>query len=271
MSEAARVVRERTPGFVPALALLLGSGLGAVAETVRPHASIAYADLPGLPVPSVEGHGGTLTLGDVDGLPVACFKGRAHLYEGDAAAPLRLVRLAKDLGVGAFLATSAVGGIRDDLGPGAFVRITDHLNLTGTNPLIGANDDAYGPRFPDMSRAYDPGLADALDRAARAAGVDLAGGVYAGWRGPSFETPAEIRMLRGLGGDVVGMSIVAEAIAAAHCDLPFAAVSVVVNRAAGLAGAVLSHDETLARATEAGPGLAALVRAFAAEMRDGQT
>ncbi|MCB1883716.1 MAG: purine-nucleoside phosphorylase [Geminicoccaceae bacterium] len=264
-ASAAEIVRARAPGFAPFLGLLLGSGLGEVADLVEGVAAIPYADLPGLPRPGVAGHGGRLVLGTIAGLPVACFEGRAHLYEGDDKAPLRLVRLARSLGCTAFLVTSAVGGIRGDLGTGDIVRLTDHLNLMGTNPLIGPNDDRYGPRFPDMSAAYDTGLAALLDAAA-AEGIELKQGVYAGWRGPAFETPAEIRMLRTLGGDVVGMSVVPEALAAAHCGLRFAAVSIVVNRAAGLEKAVLSHEETLKQAGAAAPGLARLIQGFAGRL-----
>ncbi|MEZ5845622.1 MAG: purine-nucleoside phosphorylase [Geminicoccaceae bacterium] len=249
--------------FGPRLGLVLGSGLAPVLDLVTIEKTYDLEALLPFAGAPVEGHVRSLHLGRIGDLRVACVEGRAHLYEGDIMAPVRLVRLIADLGVGALLLTSAVGGIRDGLDAGCIVCVDDHINLTGINPLCGANDDTYGPRFPDMSEAYDRHLRDLLDAASARCGVPLEHGIYAGWMGPSFETPAEIRMMRMLGGDIVGMSVVAEAIAAAHAGLPLAVLSIVVNRAAGLEEGRLSHGETLEQGRRAAPKVAMLIEAFA--------
>ncbi|MCB1969029.1 MAG: purine-nucleoside phosphorylase [Geminicoccaceae bacterium] len=255
-------VLEAAHALRPRLGLVLGSGLAPVMDRIHvAHSFDLTRLLPG-PDRPVEGHGRRLVLGHAGNLPVVCIEGRSHLYEGDIKAPVRLVRLVRDLGVDALLLTSAVGGIRDGFDAGTIVCIDDHINLTGINPLSGVNDDDYGPRFPDMSEAYDRRLRNLLDRASVASGIPLEHGIYAGWMGPSFETPAEIRMMSLLGGDVVGMSVVAEAIAAAHAGLPLAALSIVVNRAAGLDAGKLSHAETLEQGQRAAPRVARLIGAF---------
>lgn len=264
--DAAGIIRERAPGFAPAVGLVLGSGLGPLAESIQPVARIPYTDLPGFPRPSVEGHAGTLLLGHLAGVAVACFMGRLHLYEGRPAGEIALpIRTLRQLGASVLMLTNAVGSLRPEVGPGSLVLIDDHLNLQGTNPLVGPNDDRIGPRFPDLGDLYDAELRRRIHAVAEKVGIPVHGGVFAGWLGPCFETPAEIRMLRVLGADTVGMSTVAEAIAAKHCGLRVAALSIVTNLAAGMAGP-LSHGETLAQASAAAERVATLLRAAIPEL-----
>jgi purine-nucleoside phosphorylase len=239
--QASKAVLAQAPP--PRVGVILGSGLGAFGDALGELVRIPYADIPHLPRPTVAGHAGNLCLGLVDGVRVACLQGRVHLYEGWT--PSQVVfgaRLLHELGCGVVLLTNAAGGIRAGLAPGDLLVITDHLNLMGKNPLIGPNDPA-GPRFPDLSRAYDPEVVLAAERAAAAAGVPLVRGVYAALLGPSYETPAEIRMLRALGADAVGMSTVPEVIALAHRRVRVGAMSCITNLAAGIAPVALDHSE----------------------------
>lgn len=262
-------------GDAPPVAVVLGSGLGDFADGLSGARGAAYGDLPGFPPVGVEGHAGRLVLGrigDPDGTPVAALAGRAHLYEGhDPTAVVSAVRALRLWGVGALLLTNAAGGIRDGMRPGDLMTLSDHINLSGYNPLRGPNDARLGPRFPDMSAAYDPVFRRILAELGAAAGLRLHEGVYVGLAGPSYETPAEIRMLRTVGGDAVGMSTVVEVIAARHCGLRVAGISCITNLAAGLGQTELSHDEVketalLARSAFVGLLEAALPR-FAAEVR----
>jgi len=266
LAYAAAWVRGKTD-LKPAIGLVLGSGLGGFADRLDGATQVPYAEVPGFPVSRVPGHAGRLVLGELaspDGpIPLVAMQGRVHAYEGWPAAEVAFgVRVLAALGVRTLLVTNASGGIAPGFGAGDLVRITDHINLTGQNPLTGPNDDHLGPRFPDMSEAYDTRLGALLDEAAAEAGVPLKRGVYAGLAGPSYETPAEIRMLRTLGADLVGMSTVHEVIAARHQGLAVAGVSVVTNAAAGLGQARLTHEEVQARAELARPGLEALLAAF---------
>jgi purine-nucleoside phosphorylase len=252
LSYALAAVRGKTEA-PPDVGIVLGSGLGAFAERLQKATTISYAEIPGFPASRVAGHAGRLVVGELltpHGVAVVvAMQGRVHLYEGWPADEAAFgVRVMGGLGVRALLLTNAAGGVDPTLAPGDLVRITDHLNLTGQSPLVGENDEHVGPRFPDMSAAWDPGLGALLDEAAAASGVALKRGVYAGMLGPAYETPAEIRMLRVLGADLVGMSTVVEAIAARHMGLRIAGLSVVTNLAAGLAQARLSHDEVQATA-----------------------
>ncbi len=239
VTEAARYVARF--GLRPNLGVILGSGLGGFAESLRDSIRVPYADVPHFPAASVAGHAGVLCLGHVENVPVACLQGRVHLYEGQPAARVVFgARLLVACGCRAVLLTNAAGGIGDQLQPGDLMLIMDHINLMGTNPLVGA-DDGVGPRFVDLSRAYDPELAQAARSAAHETGVELREGVYAAMLGPSYETPAEIRMLRTLGADAVGMSTVPEVIALRKRGVRVGAVSCITNLAAGLEGAVLDH------------------------------
>ncbi len=246
--------------------VVLGSGLGAFADDLAERVQIPYAEIPHLPTVRVPGHAGNLCLGISGGVRVACLQGRVHLYEGHAPAAVVLgVRLLAELGCRAVLLTNAAGGIREGLGVGSFLVITDHLNLTGHNPLVGPNDPA-GPRFPDLTCAYDPELVAAAERAARAVGVPLARGVYAAMLGPSYETPAEIRMLRTLGADAVGMSTVPEVIALRHRGVRVGAMSCITNLAAGLGSGGLDHAEVEATARDARGRFVALLSRWVIEV-----
>lgn len=238
----------------PRVGVVLGSGLGAVADAVEDAVVVGYEELPGFPRPTVSGHAGRAVLGSVSGVPVAVFQGRAHLYEGGDHDALRVpVRALRAAGASVLVLTNAAGSLRPEVGPGSLMAITDHINMQGANLLMGPNDDAIGPRFPSLRDAYDPGLLASLRASAENVGVALAEGVYLAVSGPSFETPAEIRAYRVLGADAVGMSTVQETIIARHSGLRVAAVSVITNLAEGMTDEPLSHAQTL-RAAEAGAG-----------------
>lgn len=257
-----RAVRVRSP-LVPRLGIVLGSGLGHLAATIGDPVAIPYDELPGWPAPSARGHAGRLILGTLEGMPVACLQGRFHRYEGHPPALVaEPVLLLHRLGAGVLLLTNAAGGVDPSFRAGTLMAIADHLNLTGENPLVGPNDDALGPRFPDQSATWEPALRSYLHAAAGETGTTLAEGVYAGLLGPTYETPAEVRMLRVLGADAVGMSTVTEAIAARWCGMRVCGVSLVTNPGAGLSPTPLSHAEVLAAADEAGPRLEAVIRGF---------
>ncbi len=266
---AADAIAERAPGFSPRVGVVLGSGLGGLADAVARPIAIDTADLAGFPRPGVGGHIGRLVLGTLGGVRVACLQGRAHLYEGHApaalATPIRALRLA---GCEILLLTNAAGSLRPDMAPGSLMMLTDHINMTGLNPLAGPNDDTVGPRFPDMTQAYDPELRGRLAEAAVENGIELHQGVYLACLGPSFETPAEIAMFRTLGADAVGMSTVPECLVANHCGLRVAAISIITNLAAGMTPAPLSHDQTLAQAAKAAGTLERLLVAFVSGLGD---
>jgi xanthosine phosphorylase len=260
---AADVIAERAPGFAPRLGIVLGSGLGAVAEALEGAVTILYGDLPGFPEPGIAGHAGTLALGTLAGLPVACLQGRRHVYEGgDPGAMRGPVRALRSAGAEALLVTNAAGSLRADVGPGSLMAIADHINMLGVNPLTGPNDDSAGPRFPSLRDAYDPELRRVLHGCASALGIPLAEGVYLATAGPSFETPAEIRAFRTLGADAVGMSTIPEVILARHAGLRVAAVSAITNLAEGMGGEPLSHEQTLRHAEAAAGDLTRLIVGF---------
>jgi purine-nucleoside phosphorylase len=247
----------------PRVGVVLGSGLGAVADAVENAVVVGYEDLPGFPRPTVVGHAGRAVLGSIAGVPVAVLQGRAHLYEGGDLDALRTpVRALRAAGAEILVLTNAAGSLRPSVGPGSLMAITDHINMTGVNLLMGPNDDAIGPRFPSLRDAYDPVLLDLLRESARTVGVDLAEGVYLAVTGPSFETPAEIRAYAALGADAVGMSTVQETILARHCGLRVAAVSVITNLAEGMTDEPLSHEHTLRAAEDGAGGLARLLLEF---------
>jgi purine-nucleoside phosphorylase len=253
--------------LVPALGMVLGSGLGGLADEIDAALEIPFEEMPGWPAPSVPGHSGRLILGTLRGLPVACLRGRLHMYEGLSE---RLVvepaLLMARLGAPILLLTNASGGVNPAFAAGTLMVMSDHLNLTGRNPLMGANDDALGPRFPDMSTVWDCELRDRLHAAGRAEDVELREGIYAGLTGPTYETPAEVRMLRTLGADAVGMSTVMEAMVANWAGVRVCGVSLVTNAGAGLSATPLTHAEVVAAADEAGPRLARVIGRFAGEL-----
>jgi purine-nucleoside phosphorylase len=246
----------------PEIGLVLGSGLGGFAEALEAPAKVPYSAIPGFPAPAVAGHRGELVFGRVRGVPVACLSGRVHLYEGHAPSAVVFgVRLLAELGCKTVLLTNAAGGIRRGLAPGALLLLRDHVNLTGRNPLVGPNQPPL-PRFPDMTRAYDPRLSELAREAAAAESILLQEGVYAGMLGPSYETPAEIRMLGALGADAVGMSTVLEVIALRQCGVRVGALSVVTNLAAGLSERPLDHTEVQTAADAARDRLGRLLEAW---------
>jgi purine-nucleoside phosphorylase len=241
--------------------VVLGSGLGGLADEVEGGVEIPYDEIPGWPVSTAVGHAGVLVLGTIGGVPVAVLRGRAHLYEGVSAdSAVFGIRVLGRLGIRTLVVTNAAGGIDESYRRGLLVLISDHVNLMGTSPLVGLNDDTLGPRFPDMSDAYDPGLRQLAREAASRVGVELGEGVYAAWLGPQFETPAEIRFMRTIGADLAGMSTVPEVIAARHLGIRCLGISIVTNMAAGVGPGKLAHDEVLQVGAEAQPRLTALLR-----------
>lgn len=248
-------------GQVPEVAMILGSGLGALCEEFEDAQTIHYKDIPGFPVSAVEGHAGQLVSGKLAGKRVVAMQGRAHFYEGwsfdEVTFPVRAFAL---WGIKRLLVTNSAGGANPDYQPGELMVITDHLNLTGGNPLIGKNDERFGPRFPDMSYAYDPAFREVILKAGEELGLELRQGVYAGFTGPSYETPAEIRMLQVLGGDAVGMSTVPEVIVANHSGMTCAGISCITNLAAGIGTERLNHDEVKETADRVRGEFSALVR-----------
>ncbi|KJB87909.1 purine nucleoside phosphorylase [Paenibacillus sp. E194] len=245
IQEAAAYIQSKI-SETPEVGLILGSGLGVLVELVEQPVTIAYGDIPHFPVSTVEGHAGELLIGKIAGRTVAMMKGRFHMYEGYGPELTAFpVRVMKAIGVSKLLVTNAAGGINTSYKPGDLMIISDHLNMTGCNPLIGANDNRLGVRFPDMSQAYSPQLRQKAKDVAASQGVELQEGVYVGFLGPNYETPAEIRMLRILGGDAVGMSTVSEVIVAQHAGMEVLGISCISNMAAGILDQPLSHDEVM--------------------------
>ena len=262
MSVGAAVARIREATAIePRVGLVLGSGLGGLADELDERTEIPYSELPGWPTSTAIGHAGVLVLGSLSGVPVAAMRGRAHLYEGIGAERVVFgVRVLGALGIRSLVVTNAAGGINTDFSPGQLVLVSDHVNLQGTSPLVGANDDALGPRFPDMSDAYDPELRRQAREVAGRLGIELGEGVYTAWLGPQFETPAEIRFMRAIGGDVVGMSTVQEVIAARHMGIRVLGISVVTNMAAGVLPEKIDHEAVLEVGGRAAVSLTALLR-----------
>jgi len=249
LQEAAAGIQSQIGARKPTIGLILGSGLGAYAETLEDAASVEYGAIPHFPVSTVAGHAGRLIVGNKGGMCCAALQGRVHYYEGHNAATLVFpARTLIALGITTLIITNAAGGIGHD--PGTLMLISDHINLIPDNPLRGVNDDRIGPRFPDMSHAYNPELRAMARKAGTSIGVDLAEGVYAGLPGPSYETPAEIRMLHTMGASAAGMSTVPEVIAANHMGAKVLGISCITNKAAGLSDQPLSHEEVTETATQ---------------------
>ena len=243
LRDASQYIQSKT-SVKPKVGIVLGSGLGVYVEKVENQVVIPYGEIPHFPQTSVEGHDGRLIIGQAQGVDVAVFQGRFHHYEGhpleDVVLPVRVLSL---LGADYVILTNASGGINETYRPGDLVCITDHINMTGSNPLVGPNIAELGPRFPDMTQAYDMELQELIHAAAQEIGVDVKRGIYAGVLGPTYETPAEIGMLKTIGGDLVGMSTVPESIAANHLGLRVAGISCVTNMAAGIGGEKLKHED----------------------------
>jgi purine-nucleoside phosphorylase len=257
---AAAAVRALTD-VSPVVGVVLGSGLGAFADALEDAVEIPYDDIPGWPQATALGHAGTLVVGSFDGVPVAVMRGRAHLYEGLPPAKVVFgIRVLGLLGIRTLVLTNAVGAIDDRLRPGQLALISDHINLQAQSPLVGPNDESLGPRFPDMSNAYDADLRAAAREAAGRLGLELGEGVYAAWLGPAFETPAEIRMLRTLGADLVGMSTAPEVLAARHMGIRCLAISCVTNLAAGVSPEPIDHEQVLEIGARAAGSLVSLLR-----------
>ena len=253
----------------PALAIVAGSGLGSLGDLIEDGVRLPYGAIPHMPSPAVAGHAGELVAGTLEGLDIVVLSGRVHRYEGHPMEDVVFgVRLLGRLDVGAVLLTNAAGGIPPWMGPGSLCRIVDHINLSGDNPLRGPNIEGLGPRFPDMTHVYCLDLGARIDRAAKAADIPLETGVYAAMPGPSYETPAEIHMLRTLGVSVVGMSTAVEAIALRHMGVSVAGISVVSNAAAGVGADLLDHSDVKQVALEAGPRLLQVVRGLARQLAE---
>ena len=261
-------VRRRTD-VVPEVGIVLGSGLGGLADDLEDAVAIPFAELPGWPAATAPGHVGRLLLGRLGGRAVVMLQGRFHLYEGnDPGLVVQPMLLFRALGARVVVLTNAAGGLDPSFGPGTLMIMRDHINLTGRNPLIGPNADELGPRFPDMTEAWSPRLRAGLHAAAATEGVEMREGIYVGLTGPTYETPAEVRMLAALGGDAVGMSTVLECIAARWVGLEVCGVSLVTNAGAGYSGQPLTHEEVLESGAEAGPRLARVIRRFLADLAD---
>ena len=245
VEEAAQSLRARC-GALPETAIVLGSGLGDFADTLLEAIATSYGEIPHWPASKVVGHAGRLVVGSVARHRIAALAGRVHFYEGhDLGTIVFSTRVMARLGVKRLILTNAAGGINTGFAQGALMIIDDHINLLGSNPLVGPNDDRFGPRFPDMSEVYSKRLRAIADEAARAKGVAVSHGVYVAVHGPSYETPAEIRYLRTIGADAVGMSTVPEAIAARHMGLEVLGISCITNMAAGVLPQPLVHDEVM--------------------------
>lgn len=268
---SAVIVRKALNGLTPKIALVLGSGLGGLADRAENAVQVSYDDLPGFPRPGVHGHAGVLVAGTVEGVPVIFLKGRTHFYEGTGAAPLKvMIRTLKSLGVDTLFLSNAAGSLRPEAPAGSLIAIADHINLSCTNPLTGYNDDDWGPRFVPMGNAWDKDLRDMLLQAARAIGVPLIEGVYAWFHGPTFETPAEIRMAKVIGADSVGMSTVPDCIIARHCGMKVVGCSAITNMGAGLSDENISHEQTIEQAAIAGEKLSRVVIRFLQDWHKGR-
>jgi xanthosine phosphorylase len=262
-AQAASIISARAPEFKPKVGLVLGSGLGDVANQITSPIMIAYAELPGFPVSTVVGHSGRMVLGYLKGVPVACLQGRAHNYEGVSPEAVQtLIRTLKLIGCDTFIATNAAGSFRPEVGAGSLMMITDHINFQGSNPLVGHNDDYFGPRFIAMTNAYDVAYRKRLSDVAKQLSIPLPEGVYISVLGPSFETAAEIRMFKMWGADAVGMSTVPEVIIAHHAGMRVAVVSSITNLAAGMSEENITHEDTVHFAKIAAKNLSRLLVEF---------
>lgn len=264
--KAAEYIKKHYPERNPELAIVLGSGLGGFADELDDKVTISYDDLPGFPKVTVHGHGGNLIIGKIGDTEIACLQGRAHLYEGSTDEVVKTyVRCLKLIGCKYFIATNAAGSMREDVGPGELMLIHDHINLQPGNPLIGPNDDEFGPRFLPLDNAYDKGMREKLLSIAVDHNINLNQGIYLAVSGPNYETAAEIKAFRILGADAVGMSTVPEVLVANHCGMKVAVISIITNYATGLAPGSHSHDAVVMMAEQAAQKLLELINAYVRE------
>ena len=265
--KAARVIRARTDADVP-VAIVLGSGLGAFADELTDSTSIRYDEIPSFARATLEGHAGRLVIGKTNNVTVAAMQGRFHFYEGysleEVTFPIRVLKL---LGVRTLILTNAAGSLNTEFTPGSLMVITDHINLIGVNPLIGPNDDRFGPRFPDLTSVYARRLQDIVINEANAIGLDMRRGIYAALSGPSYETPAEIHMVRTLGADAVGMSTVPEAIVARHMNMEVIGISCITNLAAGVSNRPVDHSQVIATGERVRAEFTELLRRVVARLK----
>lgn len=258
---AASIIQERCPGFKPKLAIVLGSGLGGFADHLDHQTVIHYDDLPGFPKVTIQGHSGNLVLGTLAGVPIVCLQGRSHYYEGLGFDTVKTyVRTMKLLGCEYFIATNASGSLREDVGPGELMLITDHINFQPNNPLIGPNDDEFGTRFPPVDHAYNEAMRETLLALATQQNIALHQGIYLAVSGPSYETAAEIRAFRILGADAVGMSTVPEVLIANHCGMKIAVIAIITNYATGLSTTSHDHKNVVIMASQAAEKLIRLLQ-----------
>jgi xanthosine phosphorylase len=263
--KAAEAVSKIVPDFKPAFGIILGSGLGELLQQIAQAKTISFQDLPGFPVNLIEGQKPELTAGFLQQVPVICLGGRAHYYEGcDSNHILTYIRTLKLLGCHTVIITGAVGSLRSEIKPGQLVLLRDHINFQGRNPLAGRNDPQFGERFPDMTEAYDKAWRLQIEKVAHDLSLSVMEGVYISVLGPSFETPAEIRLFREFGADVIGMSVVPEVIAARHCGLRVIGMTIVTNFTAGLTTVPQSHEETLITARQSTLQMIQLLQGFMA-------
>jgi xanthosine phosphorylase len=267
MQETIAAIRKYAPNFTPKVGIILGSGLGSVAEQITNPVTIPYKAIPGLHAGAVTGHASLLVMGELNGVPVVCLKGRLHLYEGVSPESVRtLVRIVKGLGAHSLVITAAAGSLRPEVGPGEVMMLTDHLNFHPNNPLVGPNDESIGPRFVSLENAYDEEYRDMMKTVAGRLNLPLHEGVYLSLLGPSFETPAEIRAFRMLGADAVGMSVVPEVIVARHCGLRVLGVAAITNLAVGMSDEKVTHDGTLQYGEVAARKLTKLIPEFVKDL-----
>lgn len=266
IEQIAAEIKKRIADYRPETAVILGSGLGALGNEIQNPVIIDYKELAGFPQSTVAGHQGRLIFGRLEGKDILCMQGRIHLYEGHEPQKINLIiKVFQKLGIKNLIVTNAAGSLNPDFAPGSIMLIEDHINFSGRNPLIGPNDEAYGPRFPDVSDAYNVNYRHKIKQIARDKNIQLHEGVYLMVSGPNFETAAEIRAFRILGADAVGMSTVPEVLAAAHSGMKILGLSVITNFGTGMKKGAQSHEETLKQADSAAADLTALVKAFIKE------
>lgn len=265
--QALKIIQEHAPHVKPLIGIVLGSGLGSFVEQIENSITIDYALLPGFPQTTVHGHGHQLVLGSIQGVQVACLQGRNHSYEGVSFEVVKTyVRTLKLLGCEYFFATNAAGSLREDIGPGELMLITDHINLQPSNPLVGPNDDEFGPRFLPLDNAYHPEVRQKILQIAMRENININQGVYISVMGPNYETTAEIKAFRIWGADAVGMSTVPEVLVANHCGMKVGVISIITNYATGLAVSSHSHEAVVMMASQAAIKLNKLLAAFIAEL-----